>query len=121
MSYVILTTEMFDAWLHALSEAERVDVRAIVGLLEDKGFTLGYPFSSALHGSRHGHMRELRIRHRGRPIRVLYAFDPKRSAILLLGGHKGGDDRWYERHIPIADRLYDQHLATMNKQQGGKK
>jgi hypothetical protein len=120
MSYVILTTETFDTWVHALTLAERISVRSIIDLLEDKGVTLGYPYSSAVFGSRHGHMRELRIQHKGRPIRVLYAFDPKRSAVLLLGGHKGGDDLWYERNIPLADKLYDQHMTNL-KRQGDRK
>ncbi|MBK5276190.1 MAG: type II toxin-antitoxin system RelE/ParE family toxin [Desulfuromonadales bacterium] len=56
------------------------------------------------------HMRELRIQHQGRPLRVLYAFDPGRSAILLVGGDKTGNNRWYKTHVPIADRLYDEYL-----------
>ncbi len=67
MSYVILSTIVFDEWLLALNESEQTAVAAIVGLLRDKGVTLGHPYSSALYGSRHGHMRELRIQHRGRP------------------------------------------------------
>jgi hypothetical protein len=55
-------------------------------------------------------MRELRIQHRGRPYRVLYAFDPRRVAFLLLGGDKTGDDRWYDKMVPKADALYEQHL-----------
>ena len=54
-------------------------------------------------------MRELRIQHSGKPYRVLYAFDPRRVAILLLGGTKTGDDRWYEKYIPEADALYESH------------
>lgn len=61
-------------------------------------------------------MRELRIQHKGRPYRVLYAFDPRRTAILLIGGEKTGDDRWYVRHIPIADRLFDEHLIAIEKE-----
>jgi hypothetical protein len=61
-------------------------------------------------------MRELRVQHRGRPYRVLYAFDPRRAAILLIGGDKTGDDRWYEEHVPLADRLYDEHLAALRKE-----
>lgn len=61
-------------------------------------------------------MRELRIQHQGRPYRVLYAFDPRRNAILLLGGDKTGNDRWYEQHVPIADRLYEQHLSELQKE-----
>lgn len=58
-------------------------------------------------------MRELRIQHAGRPYRVLYAFDPRRVALLLLGGDKTGKARWYEEFVPIADRLYDEHLAAL--------
>ncbi len=58
-------------------------------------------------------MRELRIQSGGDPIRIFYAFDPRRAAILLIGGHKTGADRFYEQMIPIADRLYDEHLAEL--------
>ena len=61
-------------------------------------------------------MRELRIQHAGRPYRVLYAFDPRRCAILLIGGDKAGKDRWYEEYVPIADRLYNEHLETLRKE-----
>jgi hypothetical protein len=61
-------------------------------------------------------MRELRIQCKGRPFRVLYAFDPRRIAILLIGGDKTGNDRWYEEFVPIADRLYDEHLATIERE-----
>jgi hypothetical protein len=47
---------------------------------------------------------------------VLYAFDPRRSAILLLGGDKTGDDRWYDKFVPIADRLFDEHLTAIEKE-----
>ena len=61
-------------------------------------------------------MRELRVQRGGRPYRILYAFDPRRSAILLLGGDKTGNDRWYEEHVPIADRLYDEHVAQLKRE-----
>jgi hypothetical protein len=61
-------------------------------------------------------MKELIIQHGGRPYRVLHAFDPRRCAILLIGGDKTGDDRWYERFVPIADRLYDEYLAALEKE-----
>lgn len=58
-------------------------------------------------------MRELRVQVGGRPLRVLYAFDPRRAAILLIGGDKTGQDDFYTRLIPLADRLYDEHLAEI--------
>ena len=63
-----------------------------------------------VNGSKHTHMRELRIQHKGRPLRVLYAFDSSRAAILLVGGDKTGNNRWYKTHVPIADRRYDEYL-----------
>jgi hypothetical protein len=61
-------------------------------------------------------MRELRVQSGGRPIRVFYAFDPRRSAILLIGGDKTGDDRFYDRMMPIADRLYDVYIDEIRKE-----
>lgn len=87
-----------------------------VHLLEDRGPTLPFPHSSGVKGSRHTHMRELRVQHKGSPYRVLYAFDPRRAAILLIGGKKQGDDRWYERFVPLADDLYDQHLTELREE-----
>jgi len=84
-----------------------------VGLLEARGVTLDHPYSSKVAQSRHGRMRELRIQHQGRPYRVLYAFDPRRAAILLIGGDKTGNERWYEQYVPVADALYDAHLEAL--------
>lgn len=61
-------------------------------------------------------MKEIIIQHAGRPYRVLYAFDPRRCAILLIGGDKTGDNRWYEKFVPVADRLLDEHLAALRKE-----
>ncbi len=62
-------------------------------------------------------MKELRTQHQGRPVRTLFAFDPRRTAILLIGGDKTGDDRFYKRLVPLADDLYDIHLSEL-KQEG---
>lgn len=93
--------------------ASRTASRAKVLLLEEYGVTLDYPHSSRIESSRYGSMRELRIQHAGRPYRVLYAFDPRRTGLLLLGGDKTGDRRWYDRMVPIADALFDEHLAIL--------
>ena len=89
---------------------------ASVGLPEEMGPRLPHPHSSSIQSSKHGAMRELRIQRKGRPYRVLYAFDPRRVAILLIGGDKTGDDRWYDRYVPIADRLYDEHLNVIARE-----
>ena len=90
----------------------------MVELLEIKGPQLPFPHSSGITGSKHSHMRELRIQHAGRPYRVLYAFDPRRMAMLLLGGDKTGNDRWYDENVPVADRLYDEHIETLENNDG---
>lgn len=116
MAWNVEGTDEFSDWFSALDEAAQDDVTAIVELLEDKGPQLPYPFSSGIVTSKHSHMRELRIQHAGEPFRVLYAFDPRRTAILLLGGVKAGDDRWYDVHVPIADRLYDEYLDELREE-----
>lgn len=109
MEWGVEYTDEFEAWWETLSETEQESVAASAGLLEKRGPTLPFPYSSGVNMPRHGHMRELRIQHGGRPYRVLYAFDPRRLAILLLGGDKTGSERWYEEHVPRADDLYDLH------------
>jgi hypothetical protein len=109
-------TDEFGDWWNGLTEAEQESVDASVHLLEERGPQLGHPHSSGIARSKHPHMRELRVQHRGRPYRVLYAFDPRRTAILLIGGDKTGNVRWYEDHVPLADRLYDEHLAALRKE-----
>jgi hypothetical protein len=94
----------------------RQEIDASVRLLEENGPALDHPHTSTVSQSKHPKMRELRIQIGGRPFRVLYAFDPKRTAILLLGGDKTGNDRWYEVNVPIADRLYDQHIESLSKE-----
>ncbi len=114
-------TDEFEQWWDTLSESEQDDIAAVVGLLEDRGPTLSFPYSSDVKSSKHAHMRELRIQHQGEPYRVLYAFDPRRMAILLIGGNKRGNDRWYEEFVPIADKLYDIHLSELNDKKRRKK
>ena len=106
-------TDEFGEWWANLDESEQESVAAVVELLESLGPRLGSPHSSSIFLSKHGHMRELRIQHKGKPYRILYAFNPKRNAILLIGGNKKGNDDWYKYYVPIADRLYDEHLAEL--------
>ncbi|MGE4441744.1 MAG: type II toxin-antitoxin system RelE/ParE family toxin [Desulfomicrobium sp.] len=109
-------TEEFETWWRTLTEEEQISLDASVRLLEIFGPALGFPHSSGISGSRHGHMRELRTQHRGRPMRTLYAFDPRRTAILLVGGDKTGNDRWYDEFVLRADALYDEHLRQLKEE-----
>jgi hypothetical protein len=116
MAWQVEYTDEFEQWWNTLSEEEQISLDASVRLLEARGPHLGFPHSSAIEQSKHSHMRELRTQHQGRPYRTLYAFDPRRMAILLIGGDKTGDDRWYETNVPVADRLYDEHLRQLRKE-----
>lgn len=109
-------TDEFGLWWAGLGEREQVDLTVTITLLEVRGIRLSFPHSSGINSSRHGHMRELRVQSGGRPIRVFYAFDPVQNAILLIGGDNTGAARFYEAYVPIADRLYDEHLAALKKE-----
>jgi hypothetical protein len=106
----------FECWWDGLTEDEQARVRASVELLRQYGVALSFPHSSGVSTSRHAHLRELRVQCEGSPYRVLYAFNPLRNVILLLGGDKTGDERWYEVNVPVADRLYDEHLMELTKE-----
>ena len=113
-------TDQFDHWYQTLSQEEQDVVVARVELLESGGPGLGRPLVDNVHQSRHPNMKELRAE---RAIRVLFAFDPRRTAILLIGGDKSPDEPgspnwnlWYDHYLPIADDLYDIHLEELREE-----
>jgi hypothetical protein len=109
-------TDEFETWWLTLTENEQADVDASVQLLEIHGPQLGRPHVDTVKASRHSNMKELRTQSGGKPLRTFFAFDPRRTAILLVGGDKTGDCRFYDRMIPIADNLYDEYLAEIEKE-----
>jgi hypothetical protein len=113
MAWEVEFSDEFGHWWNGLNAAEQKSIDFTVRLLQEVGPTLKMPHSSAVQTSRFPHMRELRIQHEGHPYRVLYAFDPRRAAILLIGGDKTGNNRWYEKYIPLADAIYEQHLREL--------
>ena len=119
IAWDVEVTDEFKPW-NGLTEAERIPVERAVLLLEDRGPHLPSPYSSRVDGSRHSAMRELRVQHQGQPYRVLYIFDPRRVALLLLGGDKTGDHRWYEKNVPLADQIYENYLAEMEEEGNAK-
>ena len=95
----VLYTNEFGTWFQALTEDQQDAVVARVELLEAGGPALGRPTVDTIMGSRHPNMKELRVS-KGGAIRILFAFDPQRQAVLLIGGDKTGQwTRWYERAI----------------------
>jgi hypothetical protein len=86
-------------------------------LLAEFGSNLGRPTVDTLKGSRHANMKELRFSWLGGVWRVAFAFDPKRQAILLVGGDKGGADqrRFYKHLIRVADERFDEHLSSLKR------
>jgi hypothetical protein len=102
-------TDDFEQWWNTLSQDEQVEISAKVELLEEHGPILPRPHSDVIVISKHANMKELRGQVNQRELRVLYAFDRKRAAILLLGGDKTGDPNWYDKMVPIADTLFDEH------------
>ena len=116
MPWEVEYTDEFGRWWHGLSQGEQDDVVARVELLTERGPNLPYPYSSDVRNSRHGGMRELRVQSGGRPIRVFYAFDPRRTSILLIDGDKSANNRFYEEYVPVADGLYDEHLEELRKE-----
>ena len=117
----IATSEEFDAWFAELSEDGQVEVIAKVGLLRLLGPRLGRPHADTLNGSRHANMKEQRADTKDQVLRIAFAFDPDRSAILLIGGDKSGvsQKRFYKRLIAKADRLYDRHLKQIAERNRG--
>jgi hypothetical protein len=111
--WLVEYTDEFGTWWDTLTEGERIRITASVGLLERRGPNLPFPHSSGSAVRVTATCSELRVQIRGRPIRIFYAFDPRRIAILLIGGDKTGQDDFYAMLIPLADRLCDEHLAAI--------
>jgi len=103
--------ELIAGWLASLDQGSREQVIAAIELLEERGPQLGRPVVDTVVASRHKNMKELRPGSTGRSeLRVLFAFDPERSAIMLIAGDKAGNwSRWYKQNIPLADDLFDDH------------
>ena len=109
----IVTIEMFDEWFLGLNEEEQTDVLASIELLQVKGPQLGRPYADTLENTKDvKNLKELRVQHHGKPYRVFYAFDPKRKGVMLCGGNKTGDKRFYKRMIPIAETEFLKYLES---------
>ena len=113
--WIVEFTDEFELWWLELSELVQEKCAAVVDLLIREGPNLGFPYSSSIMGSAYA-LRELRIQCAGHPYRILYAFDPQRNALLILGGDKTGNDRWHEENVPRAERIYEQYLKEIEEE-----
>ena len=116
MRWDVEYTDEFESWWNSLTEDEQDEIDAKVELLQEHGPTLPRPHADVIASSRHSHMKELRGKVEQRQLRVLYAFDPTRTALLLIGGDKTSDPKWYDKFVPIADDLFDNHLRTIGRE-----
>ena len=115
MVWEVEVSDEFRAWYQGLNTGERMSIAACVRLLELDGPVLGRPYVDSLNGSKYPNMKELRVQHQGRPYRILFTFDPRRNAYLILGGDKTGDKDWYVDAIRRADAIYAQHLKEIGE------
>lgn len=120
MTWIVVTSDEFDRWWAGLDRPTRTSLAVVVDLLQRDGPMLPRPYADKLKGSKID-LRELRDtvydeRNQEHVYRVLYAFDPLRQAFLCLGGDKSNDRRWYERHIPRAERIFEEHVAKLGDQ-----
>jgi hypothetical protein len=115
VAWEIECTDEFFAWWEGLTFAEEKSVRTAVEKLEERGPALGRPFVDTINGSRHANKKELRPRQGN--ICILFAFNPLRTALLLIGGDKSDRwEEWYDTMLPVADDLYDLHLRERRQE-----
>ena len=121
--WLVKTTDVFDEWFADLDDDAQVEVIATVELLKLLGPRLGRPHADTLNGSKYANMKELRATTADKVLRIVFAFDPDRSGILLIGGDKSGvsKKRFYKQLIEKADQLYAAHLAALKAKKEGKR
>jgi len=116
IDWTVLFDEEFAAWLETVEEGLQDELLVHARLLQELGPNLGRPYVDTLKGSKVPNLKELRVQYRGDPWRILFAFDPKRAAILLVGGNKSGDKRWDKKHVRIAEQRFERHLERLKEE-----
>lgn len=111
--FTVIYTDTFKSWLDNLTDSEKVSILAMIELLKVEGHTLARPQADTIKGSKLKNLKELRIQHAGNPYRAFFVFDPLRQAIILCGGDKTGNKRFYDKMIPLAEKLYKEHLDSL--------
>lgn len=114
MAWNVEVTDEFQTWFTGLTSGEQIEVARKIKLLEEKGPELGRPNADTIQGSNIPNLKELIIQYGGDPYRVLFVFDPRRTAILLMGGEKTGKGKaWYKTAVPQAEKIYEQYLKEI--------
>lgn len=111
--WLIQTRKLFEQWLEQQNDSDRESVLAHLKVLREYGPRLSRPYADTLKGSSMSNLKELRVQSAGEPIRVLFAFDPDRQGVILCGGHKGDEKRFYQDMIALAEAEYDNHLKGL--------
>jgi len=111
-----LLDDDFAAWLETLTPSQADSILKAIALLREFGPNLKRPRVGKINGSDFPNMKELVVQIGGDPWRLLFAFDPNRTPIILVGGEKTSNKRWYKTHIPIADARYRRHLEGLKSQ-----
>ncbi len=112
----IIETELFGNWFASIDLDAQEDIVVIAGILKEIGPKLGRPYVDTVEESKHKNMKELIVQSKGRPFRIFFAFDPKRTGVLLIGGDKTGKKRFYKEMIPKADKLYSKYLEDLKNE-----
>ena len=115
MTWIVLVSDEYEGWFLNLTDAEQIDVQAMVDVLEIKGPHLGRPYADTIKGTQKiKNLKELVVQHSGKPYRVFYAFDPKRRAVLLCGGRKDGSraKQFYKHMVTLAEAEFANHLKN---------
>ena len=116
MAWEIEGSSEYLEWWRELSLAQQKSIDRILQQLAEHGPRLPARYTKKVISSRHGRMREIRAQSGGRPLRVFYAFDPRQIAILLIGGDKTGNNRFYVESVHIADQIYERHLDNLRRE-----
>jgi hypothetical protein len=114
--WTIERTNEIAAWIAQLDDDAKEAIYRNLLILRELGPSLGRPYVDTIENSKHKNMKELRVQNKRRLFRIFFAFDPDRNALLLIGGDKRGDKRFYQRMIPIADEIYDRYLKEKRRE-----
>ena len=117
--WTVITTDLFNEWLEQQDDSTQEKVLAALVVLQQLGPGLGRPLVDTVNDSKFMNMKELRVQHRGKPLRAFFVFDPLRQAIVLCIGNKSGKKRFYKEMLDIAEQQYELHLSTLGDQSNG--